>query len=277
MHFKVKWSGGDNSLEHLKDMREDYPRITAQYIVRNKVSRSKRGGDRVLQWAKKIVRDLTRSVRRITRLYDLYLDEHDEVRLIPHKIKKKFSTAPVFKYGVEVPRTTEHAKKIDEKNGNTFWQDAYVKECKALLDLDCFEFHLAGHHKTLGSEWQRTSLHMVFDVKQDLTRKCRLMAGGHLVDMLDIQVYSSTVKSISVQLLHVISHKANLEQLCGDIGNAFPYAYTNEKVYILCAGIKFGELAGKCIIIKKALYGLYSNAERFHAHLADTLRSFGFT
>ena len=74
---------------------------------------------------------------------------------------------------------------------------------------------------------------MIFDVKQDLTRQCRIVAGGHLVDMLDIQVYSSTAKSISVQLLHhVISHKANLEHLCGDIGNVFPNAYTKEKVYI---------------------------------------------
>ena len=39
--------------------------------------------------------------------------------------------------------------------------------------------------------------------------------------------------------------------LCGDIGNAFPNAYTNEKVicYIPCAGIEFGDLAGKFIII----------------------------
>ena len=113
---------------------------------------------------------------------------------------------------------------------------------------------------------------MVFDVKHDLTRKCRLVAGGHLVDMLDIQVYSSVVKSISVHLLHVISHKANLEQLCGDIGNAFPNAYTNEKVYVPKAGTEFGERAGMCIVIKKAVYGLCSSAERFHAHLADSLR-----
>ena len=45
VHFKVDWSSGDTSWEHLKDMREDYPKMTARYIVRNKVSRSKRGGD----------------------------------------------------------------------------------------------------------------------------------------------------------------------------------------------------------------------------------------
>jgi len=78
---------------------------------------------------------------------------------------------------------------------------------------------------------------MIFDVKQDLTRKARLVVGGHLVDTMNIQVFSSTVKSISIQLLHVISHKDNLRQLCGDIGNAFPNAYTNEKFFISHAGL----------------------------------------
>ena len=54
---------------------------------------------------------------------------------------------------------------MDKSQGNTFWQDAYAKEVKALLDLDCFKFHPAGYHENIGSEWQRTSLHMVFDVK----------------------------------------------------------------------------------------------------------------
>ena len=70
------------------------------------------------------------------------------------------------------------------------------------------------------------------------------MAGGHLVDTMNIQVFSSTVKSISIQLLHVISHKDKLKQLCGDIGNAFPNAYTNEKVFVPYAGLEFGEKEG---------------------------------
>ena len=47
-------------------------------------------------------------------------------------------------------------------------------------------------------------------------------------------------------------------------------------MYIRKAGPEFGKYEGCCIIIKKALYGLCSSSERFHAHLADTLRSFGF-
>ena len=112
-------------------MKEDYPRITDQYIVRNKVSRSNRGVDRVLQWAKKVVRDLDRAVRRITRLCYLYLDDHDEVKMIrrTHKNakKKRVSKAPIYKYSIAVPRDANHSKLLDEKNGNRLWGEANDK------------------------------------------------------------------------------------------------------------------------------------------------------
>ena len=96
------------------------------------------------------------------------------------------------------------------------------------------------------------------------------------MDVTDVQVYSSTVKSISIQLLHAISHRVGLKQLCGDIGNAFPNVYTEEKVFVIKVGPEFGKYDGQCIIIRKALYGLCSSGERFRAHLADPLRSFRF-
>jgi hypothetical protein len=52
-------------------------------------------------------------------------------------------------------------------------------------------------------------------------------------------------------------------------------AYTNELVYAI-AGPEFGELEGSIILIRKALYGLRSSGERWHAHFVDTLRSMGF-
>ena len=85
-----------------------------------------------------------------------------------------------------------------------------------------------------------------------------------------------TVKSISVKLLQVITHKANLEILCGDISNAYVNAYTNEKVYAI-AGDEFEKaMKGGIVIIVRALYGLRTSSKRWHAHLADTLRGFNF-
>ena len=55
---------------------------------------------------------------------------------------------------------------------------------------------------------------MIFHVKKDLQSKSQLMADGTIIDIMDIPVYSSTVKNIRVQHLHVISHKADMKKLC---------------------------------------------------------------
>ena len=89
-------------------------------------------------------------------------------------------------------------------------------------------------------------------------------------------IYSTTIKYISVKLLQVIAHKSNLGILCGDIGNAYVNAYTNERVYAI-ADQEFGEaMKGSIVIIVRALYGPRTSSERWHAHLADTLHGFNF-
>jgi hypothetical protein len=61
-----------------------------------------------------------------------------------------------------------------------------------------------------------------------------------------------------------------------DIGNAFLYTKTKEKVYIT-AGLEFGvNLHGKNPIIDKSLYGLKTFAARFHEHLSESLLRLGF-
>eukprot|EP00957_Ditylum_brightwellii_P084231 6404524-Ditylum_brightwellii.AAC.1 len=70
------------------------------------------------------------------------------------------------------------------------WKDAMTLEVDALKEMECFDFWDVGN-KAAGN-YQRTTLHMVFDCKQNLRRKTRLMAVGHLIDLLDNKVYSST-------------------------------------------------------------------------------------
>ena len=70
---------------------------------------------------------------------------------------------------------------------------------------------------------------MIMNVKQDLRHKCRLVAGGNLIDALDHDIYSTTVISISVKLLHLIAHKADLKILCSVIVNAYVNACTKKK------------------------------------------------
>jgi len=62
----------------------------------------------------------------------------------------------------------------------------------------------------------------------------------------------------------------------GDVGNAFLYAVTKEKYYVI-AGPEFGpEVEGKCLVIHKSLYGLKTSAASFHEHLSVKLRQLGF-
>jgi Reverse transcriptase (RNA-dependent DNA polymerase) len=69
---------------------------------------------------------------------------------------------------------------------------------------------------------------------------------------------------------------ANQIKLCAaDIGNAFLYGTTKEKVYII-AGPEFGALAGKPLIIDRGLYVRKSSPARFHEHISAKLRSMGY-
>jgi len=59
----------------------------------------------------------------------------------------------------------------------------------------------------------------------------------------------------------------NLMVCAANIGNAFLYGKTSEKVYAV-AGPEFGpEMQGKRLVINKSLYGLKSSAAWFHEHL----------
>jgi hypothetical protein len=47
--------------------------------------------------------------------------------------------------------------------------------------------------------------HMIFDRKSDLTRKARLVAGGHMTDEPHESVYSSVVSRDSVRITFTIA------------------------------------------------------------------------
>ena len=46
------------------------------------------------------------------------------------KLRQKRFVKTTEKYGIELPRNADHAKVLDERNGNTLWQDTIAKEMK---------------------------------------------------------------------------------------------------------------------------------------------------
>ena len=102
-----------------------------------------------------------------------------------------------------------------------------------------------------------------------------LFAGGNWTELDREDIYSGVVALESVRKGFFLGELNKLTCCAADIGNAFLYGVTREKVYMV-AGPEFGELQGRNLIIVKALYGLRSSAARFHEHLAAKRRKMGY-
>ena len=179
-----------------------------------------------------------------------------------------------YKFGVQVPMGVKQALYLDKVNGDNAWQGAIAKELAQLNDYKTFRTLLPG--ETLSSEYKKIPYHIVFDVKFDLRKKARLVAGGNFTSMAKEDIYSGVVGMETIRMGLFLGEHNGLSCCAGDIGNAFLYGKTKEKVYII-AGPEFGrELEGKILVIDKALYGLRTSSARFHEHLATQLIKLGF-
>ena len=183
-------------------------------------------------------------------------------------------TRPVYKYGYQVPRNHEEAVRIDEKFGNTRWQDAEKLEIAQLLEYNTFV------DKGLGAPipegFQKIPTHFVYDVKHCGRHKARVVAGGHRTEVPVDSVYSGVVSLAGVRIVTLLAELNDMELWGTDIGNAYLESYTKEKVAFI-AGPEFGEFNGHTFVILKAMYGLRSSGARWHDRLFDSLSGMGFT
>lgn len=144
-----------------------------------------------------------------------------------------------------MPKSIEEAYAIDRETGTDYWHQAILKEMKN--NAVAFRFLEDGERIPVGSKW--IPFHMIFDVKEDLTRKARYIAGGHLTDPPMQLMYSSIVTRESVRIAFLIAALNGLEILSADIGNAYLQAPAREKVHTT-AGPEFGpNREGQTVII----------------------------
>ena len=112
--------------------------------------------------------------------------------------------------------------------------------------------------------------HLIFDVKMDLTRKARYVAGGHLTDPPSSMTYASVVGRETVRIAFLLAALNILKVLAGDIQNVYLNAYTKKKIHFR-ADNEWKSNKGRVIVITRALYGLKSSALMWRNHLADIL------
>jgi len=248
--FKVEWHGGDTQWIDMDDLRVHDPIAVIKYG--NKKQLLKNDG---WEWIRS------------------YLPMEKEIEAMCNALNVVTKDGHRYKFGIRVPGSVKEALAIDKENGNHLWEEAIIEELKQICAFDTF--HVVEHGEILVG-YKRIPYHIVFDVKFDLRHKARLVAGGHRTDTPQEDVYSGVVSMEAVRLGFIIARMNGLMVCAGDVGNAFLYAITKEKYYVI-AGPEFGpDIEGKRLVIHKSLYGLKTSAAAFHEHLSMKLRDMGY-
>jgi Reverse transcriptase (RNA-dependent DNA polymerase) len=242
--MEVQWVDGTTDWLPLKDLKYSNPIETAEYAVSKKIADK----PAFIWW----VRD---TLRRRGRLIS--------------KVKSQYWKR-THKYGIALPHSVKEAIKFDEQKGTGFWQEAIEKEMVNVMSA--FEFR---DDNKPPHGYKFIECHMIFDIKTDLTRKARLVTGGHMTEEPNKSVYSSVFSTDSAQIAFTIATLNGLKVLAGDVQNAYLNAPTKERCYTI-AGPEFGANAGRLVVIVCGLYGFRSSGARWRDHMSSTLCPLGF-
>ena len=242
-----QWKDGSANWVALKDVKQSYPVLVAEYAVANGIA-----DEPAFEWW--VGSALTKKDRVLA------------------KLKSKYWTR-THKYGIRIPKSVEEALAIDRANGDTLWWDAI---CKEMVNVRPAFEKWEGRDK-MPPGYQKIKCHFIFDVKmgENFRRKARLVANGNETETPPALTYSSVVSRDSIRIALLIASLNELKLLACDIQNAYLTADCRERIYIT-AGPEFGSEKGATMVIKKALYGLKSSGAAFRAHLAETLYDLGY-
>ena len=141
-----------------------------------------------------------------------------------------------YQHSFQISTDYNHAIRPDKKNSNTHWQDT--------MDLESSQIH---EHKVFKDT-----------VNLDDRSKERLVTALR-----------------SLRMVVFLPQLNNLEIWEADVNNAYPEAYTDEKLCTI-AGPEFKELQGHFLIMVKTLYGTHSGGARWHDRLFDIFQELSF-
>ena len=248
----VTWRDGSRSWIELKDLKESHPVDVAEYAM----SRNLENYPAFAWWVPTVLKRREKIISKLKTLRRAHKN---------------------IKFGIEIPTSLKQARELDKSNGNSLWENAINKE----LDKVRVAFKLLENNDPVPVGSKLINYHFVFDVKMDLSRKARLVAGGHLnKDVPRHTTYSSVVSRETVRLCFMIAAMHNLDVLAGDVGNAYLNAKPREKCHVILNDEwMFGPSAvGKIALIVRALYGMKSSGAAWRDAISSTLHyHMGFT
>ncbi|KAI2502057.1 Reverse transcriptase (RNA-dependent DNA polymerase) [Fragilaria crotonensis] len=221
-----QWRDGSCDLVDLKHVKDSNPIQLAEYAVANRLQE-----EPAFKWW---VAETLRTRNRIIA-----------------KVKKRYWKTS-HKYGVRLPHSVQEALQIDKETGTDFWWQAIQKEMKKVMAAFEFDDALTPEQVRSGKSiyvgFQEISCHIIFDVKMDLTRKARFVAGGHVTETPASITYSSVVSRDSVRIAFLVAALNDLDIIACDVGNAYLNAPCREKIWFV-AGPEFGSRQGTVIKI----------------------------
>lgn len=245
--FLVKWKSNATQWIPLKDMKESYPVQTAEFATARGIAK-----EPAFAW------------------WVPYTIRKRDVIISAVKARTRKTT---HKYGIELPRSVQHAYDLDKQHGDSFWSNAIRKEMTNVGIA--FEILPEGKHQPPG--WSKVSGHIIFDVKMDYTHKARWVLDGHLTpDATDVSTYAGVVSRESKRIALTYAALNGLQVVAADIRNAYLQAPSSRHDYIIC-GIEFGlENVGRKALIRRALYGGKTAGRDFRNHLRQCMSHLGF-
>ena len=239
---KLKWMDGSYDWLPLSQVKNSNPIMLAEYAVLKKIDKE----PAFRWWVPHVLKKRSRMI---------------------NKVKTRMRKGNV-KFGIKIPTTVKEALMFDKENGNSYWSDAIAKEYENVK----VAFQLMEDGERVPPGYQEITCHLIFEVKFDLRRKARYVAGGHLTKTPTFLTYSSVVSRESVRIAFLIAALNGLDVWAADIQNAYLNAPTEEKVWFR-AGDEWGENAGRPVLIVRALYGLKGSGQAWRSFLAETLRN----
>ena len=245
--IKIKWKDGNVDWLPMGQVKNSNPIELAEYAVASKIDKEPAFN----WWARQVLKKRSRIINKVAT-----------------RMKKNN-----MKFGIVVPLTVKQALEEDRINGNTYWKDAIAKEYENVR----VAFKLLENQSLIPPTYQKITCHLIFEVKFDLRRKARYVAGGHLTHTPPSLTYSSVVSRESVRIGFLLAALNDLDVWAADIQNAYLNAPTKEKVWFT-AGDEWGEHKGKPVLVVRALYGLKGSGQAWRSQLADVLKNvLGFT
>mgnify|MGYP000857273362 FL=1 len=192
--INIQWMNGDTGWVTMESMRLQDPMVLIKYAIQKRLCHL----DEWI-WVKE------------------YLEPNTSLHAII-QIMKATRDEPRYKFGVEVPSSVKHALHLDEMNHDNLWRTAIDMELKQINEYNTFR-EVSEHELPAG--YKRIPYQIIFDVKFDLRRKARLVAGGHRTDPPKEDIYSGVVGMDTVRMGFLIAAINHLDICAADIGNAF--------------------------------------------------------